>query len=102
MLRAIYAGEDGEQARRESENWFGEVQASGIKEMIEASRTLIHWKEPILNFWQHRICNAVTEGKINKIKALRRRAFNYNNFQNLRLKILEQEEMTPSSPHQRV
>ncbi|WP_176230555.1 transposase [Candidatus Hakubella thermalkaliphila] len=56
----------------------------------------------ILNFWKHRICNAITEGKINKIKALRRRAFNYNNFQTLRLKILEQEEMTPSSPHQRV
>lgn len=95
ILRAIYAGEDAEQARRELGNWFREVQASGIKEMIEASQTLINWKEQILNFWKHRICNAITEGKINKIKALRRQAFNYNSFQNLRLKILEQEEVIP-------
>jgi len=101
VLRVIYAGEDAEQARRELENWFREAQASGIKEMIESSQTLINWKEQILNFWKYRICNAVTEGKINKIKALRRQAFNYNNFQNLRLKILEQEEVIPSSSQKR-
>ncbi|GFP21929.1 hypothetical protein HKBW3S06_01155, partial [Candidatus Hakubella thermalkaliphila] len=49
----------------------------------------------ILNFWKHRICNAITEGKINKIKAstnlfelIRDRSLQVYPDENLRLAIL--------------
>lgn len=91
LLRAIYAGQDAQKASQEIDNWIEEAKISGIKEMEEAAKTLTNWRREILNFWVYPITNAVTEGKVNKIKVLRRRAYNYNNFQSLRLKILEQE-----------
>lgn len=91
LLRAVYAGEDFWKAGTEINNWIREAKAAGIPEMNEVAETLVAWKTEILNFWIYRISNAATEGKINKIKALRRKAYNYNNFQSLRLKILEQE-----------
>ncbi len=91
LLRAIYAGEDYQNAATELDNWIEEAKSCNITEMSQVANTLSNWREEILNFWIYRISNAVTEGKINKIKTLRRRAYNYNNFQSLRLKILEQE-----------
>lgn len=91
LLRAIYAGEDAEKAEKELDSWIQEAKSSGINEMSEAAESLLNWRKEILNFWVYRISNGVTEGKINKIKTLRRRAYNYNNFHSLRLKILEQE-----------
>ena len=99
VLRSIYVVEDAGQAARELETWLEVAFDSDIPEIVEAAQTLSNWKPEILNFWIHRITNAITEGKINKIKALRRRAFNYNSFQNLRLKILEQEEVVVRSPY---
>jgi len=91
LLRTIYAGKDAEKAPQELDNWIREVENNNIPEMTEVAQTVKHWRKEILNFWIHPITNAVTEGKINKIKTLRRRAYNYNNFQSLRLKVLEQE-----------
>ncbi|MFQ6092530.1 MAG: transposase, partial [bacterium] len=91
LLRAIYAGENLQTATVELSHWIQEAQANGIPEVAEAAGTFGRWKPEILNFWVYRIDNAVTEGKINKIKTLRRRAYNYNNFEPLRLKILQQQ-----------
>ena len=90
LLRAIYAGEKFQTATEEVDQWIQEAKASGIPEMQEVAETLVRWKPEILNFWMHRITNAVTEGKIHKIKVLRRNAYHYNNFEHLRLKILAQ------------
>jgi transposase len=91
LLRAIYIGQNPHRAAVELDNWIEEAKGSGIPEVEDVAKTIARWKPEILNFWTYRISNAVTEGKINKIQALRRRAYNYNNFQSLRLKILEQE-----------
>jgi transposase len=91
LLRAIYEGEIPETATIELDNWIREAQASGIPEVQEVAGTFVRWKPEILNFWIYRINNAVTEGKINKIKTIRRWAYNYNNFEHLRLKILDRE-----------
>ena len=91
LLRAIYAGQNYQKAQMELDNWIEEALYSQIAEMEGLAETVLNWRELILNYWIYRISNAVTEGKINKIKTLRRRAYHYNNFQSLRLKILEQE-----------
>ena len=91
-MRAIYACKDLGAASGEIDRLIKEAQVSDVKEIAESAETLLSWKREILNFWTHRISNGVTEGKINKIKTLRRKAYNYNNFESLRLKILEQEQ----------
>ena len=92
ILRDIYFGENHEKARKQLNNWIKETETCGIPEITEAGSTISNWKLEILNFWHYRITNAVTEGKVNKIKTLRRQAYNYNNFESLRLKILEIEQ----------
>lgn len=91
LLRAIYDGEKLQRATIELDNWIQEAQEGGIPEVEGVAGTFVRWKPEILNFWVYRIDNAVTEGKINKIKTIRRWAYNYNNFEHLRLKILEKE-----------
>lgn len=91
LLRAIYAGQRRQTATIELHKWIKEAKDSGIPEVQKVAETFARWKPEIRNFWVYRIDNAVTEGKINKIQAIRRWAYNYNNFENLRLKILEQE-----------
>lgn len=96
VLRSIYAAQDPHMAKQEMDRWIAEAIGSGIREMADAGQIVAHWKKEVLNFFNHGITNAVTEGKINKIKTLRRKAYNYNSFQNLRMKILEQEGQTIS------
>ncbi|UCE19633.1 MAG: transposase [Gemmatimonadota bacterium] len=75
----------------ELDNWIHEAQDSGIPEGQKVADTFVRWKPEILNFLVYRINNAVTEGKINRIKTIRHWAYNYNNFENICLKILEAE-----------
>ena len=91
LLRDIYDQDDQNIARNQLNNWIREAFETLIPELIELAKTMKNWKEEILNYWRFRLTNAVTEGKINKIKAIRRKAYNYNNFESLRLKILEAE-----------
>lgn len=91
-VRAIYAIKDSETASRGLDELIKAGQASNIKEIVDATETLITWKKEILNFWTYRISNGVTEGKVHKIKTIRRKAYNYNDFGSLRLNILQQEQ----------
>ena len=91
LLRDIYDQDDLATAQSQLRNWITEASQSKIAELLELARTLENWKEEILHYWNFRLTNAVTEGKVNKIKALRRKAYNYNSFESLRLKILEAE-----------
>ena len=94
LLRDIYEQDDLAVAQNQLGNWIKEALKTLIPELMELASTVVHWKEQILNFWRFRLTNAVTEGKINKIKVIRRKAYNYNNFESLRLKILEAECQT--------
>ncbi|MFQ6067868.1 MAG: ISL3 family transposase [bacterium] len=91
LLRDIYNARDQSKAQAQLENWIREATLTFIPELMELSETLENWKKEILHYWRFRLTNAVTEGKLNKIKTLQRKAYHYNNFKNLRLKILEAE-----------
>lgn len=91
LLRAIYAQESPVKAKAQLKRWLEAVAESGIPELDKVREGVASWQLEILNYWTYRITNAVTEGKIHKIKTLRRRAFHYNSFANLRMKILQAE-----------
>ncbi len=61
---------------------------SKVPELQTLRRTLIKWREEILNYFKTRITSARTEGYNHKAKLIQRNAYGFKNFQNYRLKIL--------------
>ncbi|MCT3439804.1 ISL3 family transposase [Limosilactobacillus fermentum] len=51
-------------------------------------RTLRQHKQEILNQFQHPYSNGIIEGRMNKIKVIKRTAYGYRNFNNFRIRIL--------------
>lgn len=68
--------------------WIAKAQASGLKALQAFIKTLTHWRERILNYFEGRYSNGFAEGVNLKIKMINRRAFGYRNFSNFRLHIL--------------
>ena len=69
-------------------DWLTRVEASGLKALQAFTRTIRHWRERILNYFDGRHSNGFAEGINLKIKLLNRRAFGYRNFDNFRLHLL--------------
>ncbi len=69
-------------------NIINNMAASLLPEIKTLRRTLIKWKEEILNYFLTGLTNARTEGFNNKAKVVKRRAYGYKSFQNYRLKVL--------------
>lgn len=61
---------------------------SKIKAIKKLRRTLMNWREEILNYFKNRLTNARTEGFNNVAKLVQKRAYGYKNFENYRLRLL--------------
>lgn len=61
---------------------------SKIPELQTFRRTLMKWRQEILNYFKTKITNARTEGFNRKAKLIQRMAYGYKNFENYRLKLL--------------
>ena len=68
--------------------WLAQVQASRVKALQAFTKTLLNWRERILNYFDGRHNNGFAEGVNLKIKLINRRGFGYRNFENFRLHIL--------------
>ncbi|MCM0605929.1 MAG: transposase [Xanthomonadaceae bacterium] len=51
-------------------------------------RTLIRWRNEILNFFKYRLTNARVEGFNNVAKVIKRRAYGFRSFENYKLRLL--------------
>ena len=76
------------QATQWIEQWIEDVRFTGNDKWDKFLKTLNNWKEPILNFVESGISNAVTEGLNNLIRYVRRISFAIPNFENMRLRVL--------------
>jgi transposase len=65
-----------------------EMALSLIPEIKTLRRTLLKWREEILNYFLTRLTNGRTEGYNNLAKLVQKRAFGYKNFRNYRLRLL--------------
>lgn len=92
LLRMLYKRQDKEFVPKYFANWIKEAKNSGIEEILDVADTYQNWSNEILNWWKCPISNGFTEGVINKIKTINRRAYHYNNFESLRYKVLSQEK----------
>jgi transposase len=63
-------------------------QQSSIQPLKTLAHTLRNWKEEILNHFDSKLTNAMTEGFNNKIKLVKRMAYGFRNEENYDLRIL--------------
>ena len=70
------------------DNWVRDAQASGLRPFKRAGATLQKWRQEILNYWRYPITNALVEGKHNRVKTLKRRAYGYRNDRSFLLRVL--------------
>ena len=75
-------------AAGELDAWLTRVEASGLKALQSFTKTIGHWRERILNYFDGQHNNGFAEGVNLKIKLINRRAFGYRNFESFRLHVL--------------
>jgi transposase len=85
---AIYQADNRTQAEQRLDLWVHHIHQAALPEFTNLWRTLSHWKQPILNYFDSRHTNAYAEGITNKIKVLKRRGYGHRNPQRWRAKIL--------------
>lgn len=78
-LRRVYRARTREQAQAALRAWLGEASPSGLRPFQRMARTLAKWREEVLNYWRYPLTNAMVEGKHNRVKVLKRRAYGYRN-----------------------
>lgn len=72
---------DYDHAEEEIKEWIRVCKDCGVEEFEEASKTINNWLPYIVNsFINRRFSNGFTEGLNNKIKVIKRVAFEYKNF----------------------
>lgn len=79
---------DPEQAEKKIDRWVQDITDNKIRHMFRFLKTLDRWKEYILAYFRERATTSPVEGVNNKIKAIKRRAFGYLDFNNFRRKVL--------------
>ena len=65
-----------------------EMAHSTLSEIKTLRRTLMKWREEILNYFRTGLTNARTEGFNNRAKVVKRMGYGYRSFRNYRLRIL--------------
>jgi transposase len=87
-LRAVYRSHTGKRATAALNQWLQDAQASGLRPFQRTARTLAKWQTELLNYWRFPLTNAMVEGKHNRVKVLKRRAYGYRNDRTFSLRIL--------------
>ncbi len=87
-LRGVYRKRRQEEAAAALANWIREAEESGLRPFRRTAATLRKWRREVLNYWRFPITNALVEGKHNRIKTLKRRAYGYRNDRSFLLRIL--------------
>ena len=75
-------------ASKRLEYWLDACDKLKIPEFKACRKMLLNWKPYILNAFDYRLSNGFTEGCNNAIKALKRVAFGFRNFNSFRARIL--------------
>lgn len=88
MLFKFYRTKGFKKASRALTQFTDLLAGSNIKEIRTLRKTLMSWREEILNYFKMRLTNARTEGFNNVAKLVQKRAYGYKSFENYRLRLL--------------
>jgi transposase len=87
-LREMYRKQARKEAAAALASWIKEAEASRLPSFRRTAATLKRWQKEVLNYWRYPITNALVEGKHNRVKVLKRRAYGYRNDRSFMLRIL--------------
>ncbi len=87
-LHALYRCRGYNRAKRSLTKVLDQMALSLLPEIKTLRKTLMKWKNEILNYFTTRITNGRTEGFNNLAKLLQKRAFGFRSFKNYRLRLL--------------
>ena len=87
-LREVYRCSGYKRAKINIERLIDQMAQSSLEPAQRLRRTLIKWKEEILNYFENKWTNGFTEATNGTAKAIQRRARGYKCFENYRLKTL--------------
>jgi transposase len=79
---------DRDQAERFLQAWICEVKQLGCDKLMPFIKTLEHWWEEILNYFNQGVTNGAVEGINNRVKLIKRRAYGYRNVTNFRNRVV--------------
>jgi transposase len=88
-LHSFYRIKGYHQAAKALRKFIDNMSWSLLPEIRTLRRTLIKWREEILNYFLTGLTNARTEGFNNKAKVVKRMAYGYKSFKNYRLRVLD-------------
>ena len=87
-IHRLYRTRGYNKAARALTNLTDQMALSTLPEIKTLRKTLMSWRNEILNFFINRTTNARTEGYNNLAKLLQKRAFGFRSFKNYRLRLL--------------
>lgn len=87
-LHSFYRMRGGGRSYQAYKKLVDDMSVSFLPEIITLRKTLLKWKDEILNYFYSRLTNARLEGFNCKASALKRRAYGYRNPQNYRIQLL--------------
>lgn len=87
-LRSVYRSETEAKAAIRLAKWINDAEQSHLTPFVRTAATLHKWRTEVLNYWRYPITNALVEGKHNRIKVMKRRAYGYRNDRTFLLRIL--------------
>jgi transposase len=87
-FRAWYRDMDRSKAEKTLRLLEDKIASDSLPEFKQLLPMFAHWREEILNYFDHRITNGFVEGKNNRIKTIKRMAYGYRNMDNFRMRIL--------------
>jgi transposase len=79
QFATIYKAPNRKEAERRLDNWAYRVEACELTELKNVWKTLRHWREPILAYFDDRVNNGFAEGITNKIKVMKRMSYGFRN-----------------------
>jgi transposase len=87
-MHSLYRINRAKAARQALTRLTDRMALSKIKEIKTLRKTLIKWREEVLNYFENRITNARTEGFNNVAKLIQKRAYGVKSFELYRLRYL--------------
>jgi len=87
QLRLFWEKTDYNSAMKFLDTWCKDAMQSGIKQLVKVAKTLSGYRTALLNYFKHRITNAVLEGVNNKIKTLKRQAYGFRDMEYFKLRL---------------
>ncbi|MEO5970691.1 MAG: transposase, partial [Bdellovibrionia bacterium] len=87
-LHKFYRTRGYTRAKAALQNMCDEMALSLLPEIKTLRKTLMKWRQEILNYFLTGLTNGRTEGYNNLAKLVQKRAFGYKSFRNYRLRLL--------------